>query len=113
METTPQPIGRRAELEARIKRLEGEKVQLQREIAKIKEMLTTSVLEKRAKTLEGEVAQLKSVKVKLQAQMAQRPNPVAEKPAQTSAAQTKPAQDPPSGQRSPVRYGTWSKLPLP
>jgi chromosome segregation ATPase len=112
METTSQPISRRAELEGRIKKFEEEKVQLQREIARIKEMLTTSVLEKRAKTLEGEVAQLKSVKVRLEAQMAQRPKPVVERPAQTSAA-TKPAQDPPSGQRSPVRYGTWSKLPLP
>lgn len=111
MEMTPQPTSRRAGLEAKIKALEEEKAYLQREVARIKEMLTTAALEKKARVLEGEVAQLKSVKTKLEEQLSSNPQPAAEGPA-ANTTQARPVQKQPSGQNPPVRYGTWSKLPL-
>ncbi len=112
MESAPQPVSRRVELDARIKKLEEEKANLQQEVARIKELLATAALEKKAKVLEDEVAQLKTVKGKLEEQMMQQMKPAAEKPAQAAEA-PKAVQNVSSSQGSPVRYGTWSKLPLP
>jgi peptidoglycan hydrolase CwlO-like protein len=112
MEIAPQPVSRRVELETRIKDLEEEKMYLQQEVSRMKEQLATVALEKKAKVLENEVTQLKTVKGRLQEQMAQQSKPVVTKPVQ-SAETAKPTQNASSSQNSPVRYGTWSKLPLP
>lgn len=114
MENAPQPVSRRVELESRIKKLEEEKVNLQQEVVRIKDLIATATLEKKAKVLEDEVAQLKTVKGKLQEQMMQQMKPAAEKPVQAvEAAKPVQSQSVSNGQGSPVRYGTWSKLPLP
>lgn len=114
MENAPQPVNRRVELESRIKKLEEEKASLQQEVARIKDLIATATLEKKAKVLEDEVAQLKTVKGKLEEQMMQQVKPAAEKPVQAAdAAKPVQSQSVSSGQSSPVRYGTWSKLPLP
>lgn len=115
MENAPQPVNRRVELESRVKKLEEEKASLQQEVARIKDLIATATLEKKAKVLEDEVAQLKTVKSKLEEQMVQQQvKPAAEKPVQAvEAAKPVQSQNVSSGQSSPVRYGTWSKLPLP
>lgn len=112
MQTTTQQTSRRVELEAKIKALEEAKAQLQRDIAGIKEMLTTAALERKARVLEGEVAHLRSVKGKLKDQLPNNPRPNPNR-STTKAGQARPGQKQSSGQqRPPVRYGTWSKLPL-
>ncbi len=107
----PQQTGRRAGLEARIKALEGEKIRLQRDIGGIKEMLTTAALEKKARVLEGEVAHLKSVKGRLVNQLPNNPRPNSN-PSTPKTSQARRVQKQADNQQQPVRYGTWSKLPL-
>lgn len=111
METTSQQTSMRAMLEAKIKVLEAEKNHLQQDIARVKEMLTTVALENKAHALEGEVAQLRSVKVKLKEQLPNSPRPTTNRPKENTR-QARPEKKQQISQQSPVRYGTWSKLPL-
>lgn len=106
-----QQADRRTELEVKIKTLEEERTRLQSEIAKMKEMLATAVLEKKAKELEGEVAQLRTVKTKLEEQMSNKPANDSNKPT-VNTGQPASTQKQQSSQNPPIRYGTWSKLPL-
>ncbi len=104
METVSQESNRKRELDMKIKMLEQEKINLQKDIARIKDMLTTAALEKKANMLEKEVATLKSVKVKLEQQIPNNPplKPQSQKPTQNRMVE----------KESLVRYGSWSKLPL-
>jgi predicted nuclease with TOPRIM domain len=108
MESIPPQTNRKTELANKIKILEEEKVHLQREIVRLKEMLTTSQLEKKAKQLESEVSQLRTLKGRLQNKM---PNKSETDSATVTVPNLKqPAVRQTDNQNSPVKYGTWSKL---
>lgn len=100
MEVNSNQNNRKAELEAKILNLEETKSKLQQDIAKIQESLTNAVLEKKAKSLEGEINNLRNVKDKLTNNTSNQKEIINTTKQVTSS-------------NSPIRYGTWSKLPVP
>lgn len=100
MEVNSNQSNRKAELEEKIRVLEDTKAKLQQDIAKIQETLTTAVLEKKAKGLEGEINNLRNIKMKLTEKPVAKEEDIITKKQVTSP-------------NSPIRYGTWSKLPVP
>lgn len=108
MESVPPPMNRKTELANRIKLLEEEKVNLQREIVRLKEMLTTSELEKKAKQLESEVSQLRTLKGRLQDKIPQKDETVNK--TVTVQNLNSPSITRTNNQNSPIKYGTWSKI---
>ncbi len=78
--------------ESRIKELEDEKVSLQHEISKIRDLLSVAELEKKFRALEEEVLQLRTTKLDLEGQLGEQSNATI---ATTTAAET-PISTPPT-----------------
>tara|TARA_B100001971_G_C18052714_1_gene463708 strand:+ start:430 stop:765 length:336 start_codon:yes stop_codon:yes gene_type:complete len=110
MEFNSNQINSKDALKAKIRDLEETKSHLQHDIAKIQETLANTILEKKAQGLEGEIDNLEKVKMRLQKKIKNNNLPRGK----TSLNTTKEtnAQKKPQSQHSPVRYGTWSKLPV-
>ncbi len=69
-----QQVSSKVVWESKIKGLEEEKLSLQQEIGKIKDLIAVTELERKFKALEEEVLQLRSMKTDLEGQLIQRPN---------------------------------------
>tara|TARA_B100001971_G_C18017078_1_gene445391 strand:- start:126 stop:452 length:327 start_codon:yes stop_codon:yes gene_type:complete len=107
MEFNSNQINRKDALEAKIRNLEETKSHLQHDIARIQETLATAGLKKKAQNLESEIDSLRIVKLKLQKKI--KSNDLQQRKVNSS---TSKESEKSQRQQSPVRYGTWSKLPV-
>jgi chromosome segregation ATPase len=103
-------INRKDDLEAKIRNLELTKSHLQHDIAKIQESIATAGLEKKAKNLEGEINSLRTVKIRLEKKM--KTSNLQQGKTNSSISKDANVQKKSQKQQSPVRYGTWSRLPI-
>ena len=103
-------INRKDDLEAKIRNLELTKSHLQHDIAKIQETLATAGLEKKAKNLEGEINNLRTVKTRLEKKV--KSSHSQQEKTKLSTSKDVDVQKKDKRQQSPIRYGTWSKLPV-
>ena len=110
MEFNSNQINSKDALKAKIRDLEETKSHLQHDIAKIQETLANTILEKKAQGLEGEIENLKIVKTRLQKKIKNN-NSIHGKASSKNAKED--IKQKKLRQQSPVRYGTWSKLPVP
>ena len=110
MEFNSDLINKKDVLEAKIKNLELTKSHLQHDIAKIQETLATVGLEKKAKNLEGEINNLRTVKTRLEKKV--KSSDLQQEKTNSSVSNNSDVQKNAQRQQSPVRYGTWSKLPV-
>ena len=102
-------VSSKDDLKARIRTLEETKSHLQHDIAKIQETLANTILEKKAQGLEGEIENLRIVKMRLQ-KKTKNNNSIHGKASSKNAKED--IKQKKLRQQSPVRYGTWSKLPV-
>jgi len=102
-------VSSKDDLKARIRTLEETKSHLQHDIAKIQETLANTILEKKAQGLEGEIENLRIVKMRLQ-KKTKNNNSIHGKASSKKAKEV--VKQKKLSQQSPVRYGTWSKLPV-
>lgn len=77
----PQQSSSKVAWESKIKGLEEEKLNLQQEISKIRDLLAVTELEKKFKALEEEVLQLRTTKLDLEGQLVEHPKAAAPTPA--------------------------------
>ena len=110
MEFNSNQINRKDALESKIRNLELTKSHLQHDIAKIQETLATAGLEKKAKNLEGEINSLRTVKSNLEKKV--KSKNFQQRKTISSISIDKDVPKKTQRQQSPVRYGTWSKLPV-
>lgn len=102
-------VSSKDDLKARIRTLEETKSHLQHDIAKIQETLANTILEKKAQGLEGEIENLRIVKMRLQKKTKNNNSIHGEDSSKKAKEVVKQKK---LSQQSPVRYGTWSKLPV-
>ncbi len=105
-----QPQSSKVVWESKIKEIEDEKISLQQDISKIRDMLAVADLKKKFRALEEEVLQLRTTKLDLEGQLEEQP----EATATTTAAET-PTSTPPTApvEKQPPTQTAETAIPAP